>query len=288
MLLALFIGFAPSRALAQNTAPSSLSAAGELPNMPVAPVDEISNTWEDPNRRYFFVGARYRGTIIPQFLMNLFINDGATIYSNTVGAEIDIRKARQSIIPWIQYTDYNTGNFLALQKGQADTPNNYTVINSSLKAVYLGLDALWSAPIADHLDFEYGFGVGVGYVFGDLQNNWVYQTANGPLVGSSGNHYAECTAATPGIIGCDPRSHTGPNPHKVNGYVEPNWFGGGSVPVVFPHISIPQFSLRYKPIKQLQMRWSLGFSLTGFWVGFGADYGLERSGDGASRSASNY
>ena len=44
-----------------------------------------------------------------------------------------------------------------------------------------------------------------------------------------------------------------------------------------PHIAIPQVSLRYKPIRQLETRLSLGFSLTGFWFGLSADYGLEKN-----------
>ena len=42
--------------------------------------------------RYYFVGARYRGTIIPKFIVNLFANEGGTFYSNTVGVEADLRR----------------------------------------------------------------------------------------------------------------------------------------------------------------------------------------------------
>jgi hypothetical protein len=283
---------APNPAPSAPTGPPPASleppVAALLPSVAPPESDAITNTTEYPNKRYLFIGVRYRGTIIPKFLENLFVNDGATIYSNTIGAEFEIRSAGQSMIPWIQYTDYNTGNILFFQKGSADVANNYSVVNSSLKAIYLGIDELWSTPIAKHLDFEYGFGVGIGFVFGSLGNNWVSQTSNGPLVGSNGNHYTECqtTAAPADAVGltngCDPSQHTDPNPHKVGGYNEANWFNGGPVPVIFPHIAIPQLSLRYKPIKQLETRLSVGFSLTGFWFGLSADYGLERKEDAAS------
>jgi hypothetical protein len=262
--------------------------ATSLPSIAPPESDAITDTTEYPNKRYLFTGVRYRGTIIPKFIENIFVNDGETIYSNTIGAEFDIRSAGQSMIPWIQYADYNTGNILFFQKGSADVANNYSVVNSSLKAIYLGIDELWSTPIARHFDFEYGFGVGIGFVFGSLGNNWVSQTSNGPLVGSNGNHYTECqtTAAPADAVGltngCDPSQHTDPNPHKVGGYNEANWLNGGPVPVIFPHIAIPQLSLRYKPIKQLETRLSVGFSLTGFWFGLSADYGLERKEDAAS------
>ena len=68
------------------------------------------------------------------------------------------------------------------------------------------------------------------------------------------------------------------------GYEEPNWFGGGSIPVVFPHIAIPQFSLRYKPIPEMEARLSLGFSITGFWFGLSADYGQPQPKEGDPES----
>jgi hypothetical protein len=265
-------------------------AVATLPVLPPPESNSITNTTEYPNKRYLFVGLRYRGTIVPKFIENLFVNEGKTIYSNTIGAEFDLRSAGQSMIPWIQYTDYNTGDILFLQKGVADVSSNYTVANSSLKSIYIGIDELWSVPVARHLDFEYGFGVGIGFIFGHLSNNWVSQTTDGPFVGSNGNHYTECQTTAPpansfgAVNGCDPNQHTDPTPHKVGGYREPNWIYGGTVPVIFPHIALPQLSLRYKPIKELETRLSIGFSLTGFWFGLSADYGLERKNDSVTPS----
>jgi hypothetical protein len=270
----------PSASASASAAPA-VSAAASLPDTPSFEVDN-TNTTEDPNKRYIFVGLRYRGTIVPQFLESLFVNEGATIYSNTIGAEIDIRKGGQSMIPWIQYTDYNTGDMLFLQKGQ--DPNDaafYSVVNSSLKSIYVGIDELWSTPIANHLDFEYGFGVGVGFIFGGLQNDWVYQSANGPFTASNGLRLAECPSQN-GQRGCQTADHQNATVAKVGGYAEPNWFNGGAVPVFLPHIAIPQLSLRYKPITQLETRLSIGFSLTGFWFGLSADYGLEHADEASS------
>src|SRR5579863_8770936 len=172
----------------QSSSPSSTGAAtpaskpagsatttGELPNLPMEAEVDSTDTREDPDRKYYFIGVRYRGTVIPQFLENLFVDDGATVYSNSLGLEMDIRHGGSSLIPWIQYTDYNTGDILFLQKGQQDIASNRSIVNSSLKAIYLGVDELWSIPIVPtKLDFELGFGVGIGGVFGTLSNNWVY------------------------------------------------------------------------------------------------------------------
>jgi len=279
-------GSAPTAA---STSPPAQAPAPALATIPPDNYD-ITNTTEDPNKRYLFAGVRYRGTIIPAFIEHIFVDEGKTIYSNTFGAELDIRKGGQSMIPWIQYTDYNTGDILFHQKGQAtDDAAFYSDVNSSLKALYVGIDEQWSVPLANHVDFEFGFGVGLGFIFGKLYNDWVYQTTNGPLVASNGDRFTECPSTTPpltnaagmtiavnGSRGCAIGDHVNATIAKVAGYVEPNWFNGGSVPVIFPHVAVPQLSLRYKPIKQLETRLTLGFSLTGFWFGVSADYGFER------------
>jgi hypothetical protein len=264
------------------------------------PETDITDTREDPDRKYYFIGFRYRGTVIPQFIENLFVDDGATVYSNSIGIELDMRHAGNSLIPWIQYVDYNTGDILFLQKGQQDIAANRSIVNSSLKAIYLGVDELWSVPIVPtKVDFEIGFGVGIGGVFGTLSNNWVYvddslnanRQHNGELRSSNGNYYSKCTTASPTFVppngdasdasnGCNPANHTTQSPAKVfsNGhyYIEPNWFNGGSVPVVFPLINVPEIGVRIKPIKQLEFRVDTGFGLTGFWFGASVDYGLEK------------
>jgi hypothetical protein len=251
-----------------------------------------SDTAELKGQHYYFVGARYRITVIPQFLVNLFVNEGGTFISHTVGAELDMRSDDHSTIPWLAFTTFGFGDTLFQQKGSDPTnPGNWTVVNSSLSALFLGLDELWSIPLdlGHHVDFEYGFGVGVGVVFGSLENNWVHPDPNGPLQASAGiqtppggnGRFAPCVTTRDGP-GCSPYppDHQNAAVAKVNGYTEPNWFNGGSVPVVFPHISFPQLGLRIKPVKQFELRVGLGFSLTGFWAGLSGAYGLEKTESG--------
>jgi hypothetical protein len=259
---------------------SASAASAAVPNTPPEEPWDITNTREDPNKRYLFLGLRYRGTIIPQFFENIFVDDGKTIYSNSLGVELDIRKGGQSTIPWIEYDDYTTGNILFHQKGDDLTDAAfYSVVKSSLKAIYVGLDERWSVNLVpDKVDYELGFGVGIGGVFGDLHNGWVHQTATGPLsttVNGQTLSFTPCANQNEGR-GCATGDHQNATVAKVNGYVEKNWFNGGSVPTIFPSISIVPVSLRYKPLKMLEMRVSLGIQLTGFFFNIGADYGFEQ------------
>jgi hypothetical protein len=270
-----------------STAPAAEAAA------PVNDEDRNTYVYEKPTQTYYFIGLRYRATLIPKFMVNLFVNDGSTFASQSFGAEIDIRRDSFSLIPWVTYASYGFGDTLFFQKNQPDAPNNYSDVSSSLSAIYVGADVLWSKDLdsAKHVQFEYGAGFGLGVLFGTLTNDWVYQTAGGPLQGENGNQYAPCpagsqnAAANSAQFSCNPGAHSGATTAKVGGYSEPNWTNGGSVPVVFPHLALPVLGIRYEPIKQIEMRFSVGFSLTGFFGGFSIDYGIPPKKDGPPASA---
>ena len=245
--------------------------------------DDPNDVSEKEHQTYYFVGARYRGTVIPKFMMNLFVDEGATVYSNTFGFEMDIRKDAFSLIPAITYVEYGTGDILFLQKGKKpEDPGNWSYVNSSLKAIYLSVDLLWSTQVHKNVDFEYGFGTGIGFIFGDLQNNWVFATPTGAkpdFTSSGGQGYTKCPGGIPDGFrppGCNKANHQNSDQDKVGTYVEKSWFSGGSVPNIFLHLAIPQLGFRFKPVKQFESRLGFGFSLTGFWFGLSADYGLER------------
>jgi hypothetical protein len=236
-----------------------------------------TNVDEVAGKQYFFVGLRYRGDIIPKFMINLFVDEGATVYSNTIGVEFDLRKDGFSLIPALSYQEFGTDDILFRQKNKPDIPGNYTVVNSGMKAIFATADLLWSTKLSKNVEFEYGAGFGIGVVFGPLKNNWVQQDdTNGTLSGSNGHKYKECPSVLPPGQGCNKADHQNSDVDKVQGYTEPSWFDGGSKPVIFPWIAVPQLGLRFKPHKQFVGRVGLGFSLTGFWFGLNGEYGLEQ------------
>src|SRR5262249_2272951 len=146
-----------------------------------------------------------------------------------------------------------------------------------LKAIYVTADLLWSAPLSKNVDFEYGAGFGLGFLFGDLANNWLAKGGpNSPHTASNGDKFDPCPAVGAVGTGCNPRDHQNSAELKVNGSTEKSWVNGGSKPNLFLHLAVPQLGLRFKPIKQFQARLGIGFSLTGFWFGLSGDYGLER------------
>jgi hypothetical protein len=58
-------------------------------------------------------------------------------------------------------------------------------------------------------------------------------------------------------------------------YTEPNWLNGGSKPVIFPWIALPQIGMRWKPSRKFVLRVDTGLSFPGpFFLGVSGQYGL--------------
>lgn len=242
----------------------------------VEPPEDMSssNVLERKGETYFFVGARYRGVYLPKFVLNAFIDEGRSIYQNSAGIELDIRKDGFSIIPALTFIEYGFGNTLFFQKGKDPNDGSYwSNINSGVKGIYFSTDLLWSANLNKYLDFEYGAGFGLGVLFGYLETSWVYSNPNGPYTASTGQRFSPCITESDSP-NCTSAAHQNSLTSKVNHYHEPFWFGGGSVPNFFPSITFPQVGLRYKPARFLETRLGIGVTLTGFFFGLSADYGL--------------
>ena len=80
----------------RSTPPSSplVSRVVTAPTpVPVAPrSDDEWDVTEKDAQKYYFVGLRYRGQLIPQAFINIFVDGGVTVWTNSVGPVLDIRK----------------------------------------------------------------------------------------------------------------------------------------------------------------------------------------------------
>jgi len=256
-----------------------VQGAGQVIVVPplVEPPEDTSssNVLERPGKTYYFVGARYRGVVLPKFVLNAIIDGGRSVYQNSAGIELDIRKDGFSIIPAISFIEYGMGDTLFLQKGKDPTDGSYwSNINSSLKAIYLTTDIMWSVKVNKYVDFEYGAGFGLGFLFGSVETSWVYTNPNGSYVAASGQRFSPCISESDSP-NCTRAAHQNTDTAKVNHYTEPFWSAGGSTPNVFVHLAVPQFGVRIKPVREFEGRLGVGVSLTGFFFGLSGNYGIE-------------
>ena len=238
------------------------------------PVPEVKADKSDPNdptetpgKTYYFVGARYRHTVIPTWMINLFAAGGPTggVSVPSAGIEGGMRKDGFDTILSLSYADYSMKQFPFKGKDEADEA--YELVTSSLKLINLAVDMLWSAEINKQFAFNYGATAGIGIVFGDL-NRVQAQPPSGPNGAPSDPYgYQPCAGAGTGKYCDKSNSHYGD-------YAEPSWFNGGKKPNVYP-IFGPQLGLRFKPVKQFVARADVGFNIfSGFFFGIGLQYGI--------------
>jgi hypothetical protein len=219
---------------------------------------------ELPGKTYRFVGARYRGIIVPKFMQNLFADGGRTLYVHAVGPEFAIRKDgfEYNLSAWLAFYNMDDTAF----KGKNDPDTAWEIISTKMQILYLTSDFLWSHEFSPEVALNYGVGAGLGLVFGDLFRTQSYPTA----LGQDPNDYSKCNGPLdPNPIYCD----ADPNHNHYSGYTEPSWANGGSKPMFFPWLAL-QTGLRFKPAKSFAGRLDLGFGTSGFFFGVGGDYGL--------------
>jgi hypothetical protein len=227
-------------------------AAAEAGNSPV----------EEPGKTYYFVGARYRAIVVPQFFEGIFASGGGTVLVNSFGPEFVIRK---------DDFEYNLGMWLAFYhmgdtafKGKSDPDTAWELINAKLQILYFTSDFIWSHEFTPAFALNYGAGAGIGIVFGDLYRTQSYPTSPG----QDPNNYSKCSSVgVPNAQYCDNQNNHYP------GYTEPSWANGGSKPNIFPWLAV-QTGLRYKFSRNIVARLDVGFGTSGFFFGLGGDYGL--------------
>jgi hypothetical protein len=231
-----------------------------------------SSAVEEPGRTYYFVGLRYRGIVIPKFMMNFFGEGGRTVYVNGFGPEVGIRKDgfEYNLSAW--YAAYSMVK--TPFKASNDEIDAWEIVWSSVKVIYLTSDFLWSHEFSPEFALNYGLGAGIGFVFGDLHRNQAYPPGGDANVDPY--RWNTCRGVhDPGFVApngnfyCDDIA----DHNHYDGYTEPSWANGGSKPIIFPWLAL-QTGLRFKPHRNFAARLDLGIGTSGFFFGLGADYGI--------------
>jgi hypothetical protein len=226
--------------------------------------------YEAEGKDYYFVGLRYRHTILPKFLINLFVDGGPTVVSLPgFGLEASKRRDGFEMIGALTFQNWGMDPFPF--KGKNESDYAYEIVESHIKMLNATADFLWSSKLSgQELQFQYGLTAGVGFVWGDLIHQQARPAGGGDSPGDP-NTYVPCKG--PGDAGSN--SYCNPNDNsRWTGYKEPSWAGGGYKPIIFPTFGL-QLGLRWKPAKQFVGRLDVGYNLfSGFFFGLGADYGI--------------
>ena len=250
---------------------SSATAFAQAPDAlpPELAEEELGHVAEAPDRPYLFLGATYRHVFIPGFLLEIGVDAAPSANNPAVGIDFTYRVDGFSIVASVFWMNGSVeGPFRS--SGDPDVDTEW--LDSSLQGIFASATILWSTPIwKDYIAFEYGVGLGIGVVYGDLVRTEAepadgggYRPCDGPLTGNV-NYCAATSSGGP----TDPDGVDG----EHYGVVAESWVGGGSVPNVVPWLALPHLAVRFKPIRPLVMKIEGGLGF-GFFVGASAAYGF--------------
>ena len=213
---------------------------------------------ELPGKTYYLVGLRYRGIIVPNFMISLFGDGGDTVYVDAFGPELGVRKDGFEYLLSLWWADY--GMDWTKFKASDDDEPAWELVKSEINMMYITADFLWSHDFSPEFALNYGMGAGFGLLWGPLYRVQAYRTAGGD--------YERCLGENnPSTYYC------GTDNDHYGDYEEPSWADGGSKPVIFPWLAL-QTGFRIKPHRNFVGRVDLGFGTSGFFFGLGADYGI--------------
>lgn len=252
---------------APSTATPATTTATEADPKPTNPNDPA----EDPGKTYYFVGLRFRETILPKFMLNLFVAGGpSTVGIPSFGIEGGTRKDGFDTIFHLTYADWSMKEFSF--KGKDEAPVAWERVTSDLKLFTLGVDLLWSKDIDKMFAFQYGMTVGIALVTGDLK-----RVQGQPRPGGNPDNpddIVPCPADASGQGPATPSAYCGRENNHYGNYTESSWFNGGKKPNIYASFG-PQVAFRIKPIKQFVGRVFLGWDLfSGPFFGLAGNYGI--------------
>ncbi len=257
----------------------------------------VSDT--DPTERadtdYFFAGGFARAVIVPNFILDIFVQTEQGVGSTGTpvngggGGFFTWRRNGFSVTAEVWYLGFGASTYF---HGQGAADSEFEFVESTLGAIFGNFLFGWSFDVTNWFGFDLGFGLGFGGMVGNLYRTEAYRdtatrtldACDGPNSPPSGGYCEgplELRSATSGRLD-GTRSVGGTYQHAstgdptIDGRNGPNpwYFGDGGVPPIFFWLDLPRIGLRFKPIRQLQIRVDGGYNLYGFNVGGSIAYGF--------------
>jgi hypothetical protein len=230
------------------------AAAGEAAEQPAGPETPIK----------WFVGLHGRLNWVPPFFQKLFLDKAPAVVSpgfNLVGTHRS--DSGLSVVFGLGYISYAVEGPYR-DKGDPEVDTEY--IDGNLGLAHATASLLWSTRFESWLALEYGFGIDLGIVTGELVRTEAYPDSsadggwspcNGP-----GNPPLYTSYCQYGPVAYDQEG-------EHYGVVEER------IPPVMAFPSIPHLALRFEPDPHLAFKLELAYGIVQFWFGLSAHYGFE-------------
>ena len=220
-----------------------------------------------PGQTQTWIGARYRGVIIPKGLFHIFADGARSVFGPGLGVTLTVPVSDIELVVSLGYINYNMRETPFKPKGAPDT--DWEFVTSTLHALTATLDLRWSIPLDARgiWTLKVGGGVGVGWTFaGDIYRAQVFPAKLKP---ADPYTYLRCKGPN------DPRGTFAycntleRDAAHYGNYEEPNWFEHGVRPLIFPWVVLPEVGISWKATKKVAVELGLGASLSGIVTDLG-------------------
>lgn len=284
LILTTFLFFASSVTRAQsepkNVDPSAAQPAAAPAggveigsSLKTGTVKADEDVWKG-GREQWFIGAYWRHLWVPRFIQKVLfvqapsISTGMFKLQPNLGLVATWRSASGFSVQFgLGHLGYHFDGYFRSKNDSADATE---AVKSTMDFWHGTAAVLWSAEVVKELAFEFGLGVDLGFITGDIERTEAYydkrgwHMCDGPLT--------PALESDTGVPYCNrPNNGTDTDPSDKYGehyHVKVGKMGdGGNIPPVFLIPTIPMVAVRFAPIKELVIKWELGYSIVEFWTG---------------------
>ncbi len=219
-----------------------------------------------------WLGAGYRGYIVPKFVMNIVGDGGRTAV--VPGAAVTLTRSSGGFDYGFSlgYAAYFLGPTPFKSSGTPDT--EYEIVESDLSALEATFEVRYNVMLdrARRWRLRIGGGVGLGYTFlGGLYRTQAFPAS---LVPGDPYTYSKCRGPNdpPGSFRyCNQLDK---DADHYNGYSDKSWFDGGARPLVYPWLVLPEVGISFHPSARVAIDLDVGISLSGVMTSLGVRFGL--------------
>ncbi len=219
-----------------------------------------------------YLGANYRGYILPRFLTGFFGEGGQTFVAPGAGLTFTRVSGEFDLTFSVDYASFSLG---PTPFKPSDTPDTeYEIIESSLASLHATLELHWNKPLdaKKRVRLRIGGGLGFGVMgFGELYRTQAYPASFVP-----GDPYTYLPCQGPNNPGGSFRycNQLDKDATRYPGYTEPSWFNGGVRPTIYPWFALPIIGLSFRPTPRIAIDLDVAPSIAGILTSAGMRVGF--------------
>jgi len=224
-----------------------------------------------PRRPTHWLGARYRGMLVPEAVMDVLMDGGRTTYWPGGALTYTADLGDVELVTSLQVMQNFVSSTPVKPKGTPDT--EWELIESDIWSGVLALDVLYRIDLDDDGDvgLRLGAGIGLGLIAaGDLRR-WQSYPANG----RPGDPYAYLKCNAPNDPAGTFRYCNQLDKDATRyGSADASWFSGGLTPTIYPWLVLPEIGLAIRADDDVSIDFDVGLMPSGVLSGVGVRFGL--------------